>query len=265
MPGEENLSELSEQVANSSETQSDQLQTGYQDDNGQAERLLTTSPKETPQTQQNQGAKLLAGKYKTPQELEKAYLNQNKGYRGLESKQQQLERMIQNPRFQEMAANDPEMRDALAKLGYELMQEETRQDEKQSGGRWDGNTNSPDFRMAVLEHKQALYFDRQDFQQELGRRLNEQEWKDIKREIVNSPRLTVRQAWKLTSHYEKMLEEKQTKAIEAAGRRPAVTRPRPASQGGIGGPKTPQGKSAIGLGESEKGQFIQDLIDKAGG
>jgi hypothetical protein len=264
MPGEEDLTELSEQVANSSETEQDQLQTGFKDDNGQAERLLTTS-KETPQTQQNQAQKLLAGKYKSPQELEKAYLNQNKGYRSLESKQQQLERMIQNPKFQEMAANDPEMRDALAKLGYELMQEETRQDEREGGGRWDGNTNTPDFRMAVLEHKQQLYFDRQDFQQELGRRLSNDEWAALKREIVNAPRLTVRQAWKLTPHFEKELEAKQQKAIEAAGRRPGVTRPRPASQGGIGGPKTPQGKSAINLSEGEKGQFIQDLIDKAGG
>lgn len=261
MPGDENLNELSDQLATSPDTSSDQLQQGFQDDNGQAERLLTTS-KQTPQTQ-SQTEKLLAGKYKSPQELEKAYLNQNKGYQSLNQKQQQLERMIQNPRFQEMAANDPEMREALGKLGYELMEQETKRDEQESGGRWDGNQNSPDFRMAVLEHKQQLYFDRMDFQQELGRKLNDREWADLKKEIVNAPRLSVRQAWKLTPHYEKMLEEKQQKAIEAATRRPLVNRPRPAAQTGLGGPKTPQGKSAVGLGESEKGQFIQDLIDKA--
>ena len=265
MPGEENLNELADQLATSPDSSQDQLQGGFQDDNGQAERLLTTS-KQAPNTQQGQTEKLLAGKYKSPQELEKAYLNQNKGYRSLESKQQQLERMIQNPRFQELAANDPEMREALGKLGYELMEQETQQDERESGGRWDGNTNTPDFRMAVLEHKQQLYFDRMDFQQELGRKLNDREWADVKREIVNAPRLSVRQAWKLTPHFEKALEEKQAKALEAAGRRPTVgNRPRPASQTGLGGQKAPQGRSAIGIQDAEKGQFIQDLIDKAGG
>lgn len=103
-----------------------------------------------------------------------------------------------------------------------------------------------------------------EFQTELGRKLSDREWADIKREIVNAPRLSVRQAWKLTSHFEKMLEEKQAKALEAAGRRAPVTRPRPAQPGSIGGQK-PSGKSPIGLGEGDKAQFIQDLIDKAGG
>lgn len=262
MPGEENLNELSDQLATSGMEEPGQTQETFRDDNGQAERLLTTS-KETPQTQ-SQTEKLLAGKYKTPQELEKAYLSQNKGYRGLESKTKQLEKMLENPRFQELAASDPEMREALGKLGYELMDAETQRDEQQSGGRWDGNTNSPDFKMAVMEHKQQLFFDRMNFQQELGRNLSDREWADIKREIVNAPRLSVRQAWKLTAHFEKAMEEKQQKALEAAGRRPAVNRPRPAG-GAMTGPKGPQGKSPLGLNDGEKGQFIQDLIDKAGG
>lgn len=262
MPGEENLSELSDQLANSPDTQGDQLNQGYTDDNGQAERLLPTSQQgDRTQNDQSQKASLLAGKYKTPQELEKAYRSQNQGYRQLQTKAQQLEKMIQNPRFQQMAANDPEMRQALQALGYELMEEENRQDERQNQG-WDGNTNSPDFKIAVLEHKQQLFVDRLEFQEELGRKLTAQEWADIRKQIQMAPRLSVKSAWKLTEHFDRELKAKQQKEIESLQRRNPVARPKPVSQS-MGGPKGPQGKSPLGLGETEKGQFIQDLIDKA--
>ena len=263
MPGEENLSELSDQLANSTETsQSDQLEQGYQDDNGQAERLLPTSQQgNLNQGNQDQKNQLLAGKYKTPQELEKAYRSQNQGYRQQQTKLQQLEGILQNPKLQALAATDPDVRKALQAAGIELMEEENRQEERQNQG-WDGNTNSPDFKIAVLEHKQQMFVDRLEFQEELGRKLNAQEWNDIKRQIQMAPRLSIKSAWKLTSHFDKEMEAKQAKQMESLQRRSPVNRPRPASQS-LGGPKGPSGKSALGLGEGEKGQFIQDLIDKA--
>jgi hypothetical protein len=264
MPGEENLSELSDQLANSPDTSSDQLQQGYQDDNGQAERLLPTSQQgDRTQNDQSQKNQLLAGKYKTAQELEKAYRSQNQGYRQLQTKAQQLEQMINNPKFQQMAANDPEMREALRALGYELMDEENRQEERQERNQgWDGNTNSPDFKIAVLEHRQQMFIDRLEFQEELGRKLTPQEWSDVRKQIQMAPRLSIKSAWKLTPHFDKEMEAKQQKALEAANRRSPIARPKPVSQA-LGGPKGPQGKSPLGLGEGEKGQFIQDLIDKA--
>lgn len=262
MPGEENLNELSDQLANSPDTSSDQLEQVYQDDNGQAERLLPTSQQgDRTQNDQSQKNSLLAGKYKTPQELEKAYQNQNKGYRQQQTKLQQLEGILQNPRLQQLAATDPDVRKALQAAGIELMQEESRQDERQNQG-WDGNTNSPDFKIAVLEHKQQMFVDRLEFQEELGRKLTANEWADIKKQIQMAPRLSIKSAWKLTPHFDREMEAKQQKAMEQMNRRNPVSRPKPVSQA-LGGPKGPQGKSALSLGEGEKGQFIQDLIDKA--
>jgi hypothetical protein len=262
MPGEENLSELSDQLANSTETSSDQLEQGFQDDNGQAERLLPTSQQgNLNQNNQDQKNQLLAGKYKTPQELEKAYRSQNQGYRQQQTKLQQLEGILQNPKLQALAASDPDVRKALQAAGIELMEEENRQEERQNQG-WDGNTNSPDFKIAVLEHKQQMFVDRLEFQEELGRKLTANEWSDIKKQIQMAPRLSIKSAWKLTPHFDREMEAKQQKAMDAMGRRNPVNRPKPVSQA-LGGPKGPQGKSPLGLGESDKGQFIQDLIDKA--
>lgn len=261
-PGEENQ-ELSDQLATSTEQGQETTSQPYVQDNGQAERLLTTSrdAQQTQRTGQEQ-QKLLAGKYRTPQELEKAYLSQNGGYRQLETRAQKLEKMLENPKFQEMAANDPDMRTALKELGYELVDEETRRDERTGGGAWDGNMNSPDFKIAVVEHRQQMFFDRMELEHELGRKLSRDEWAEIRRNIIMAPRMPVRVAWKLTPQYEQMLKEREEKAVAAASRRPSVQRPRPAGQQGLGGPK-PQGKSALGLRDDEKGQFLQDLIDKS--
>lgn len=260
MPGEEDLGELAGMLDSSGQDSGEQLSQSFRDDNGQGENLLKTSQgKET----QTQGEKLLAGKYKSPQDLEKGYLNQNKGYQQLQSRQKQLESMLQNPKFQEMAARDPEIRNALSKLGYELQEEDTREDERSSGGAWNGDQNDPRFIAEVVRQENRLAWDQLRFEKKLGRDLSDNEIRTIKQQIVMAPRLTWEQAWKLTPHFEKEMAAKHEKELAAAGRRGPVTRPRPVAPGGLAGPKSPQGKNALGLKDGEKADFINQLMNEA--
>ena len=260
MPGEENLGELEGMLDSTSQESGDQLAQGFQDDNGQGERLLKTSQTEKPQGQQE---KLLAGKYKTPQDLEKGYLNQNKGFRQLQTRAQQLETMLQNPKFHAWAANDPEMKEALSKLGYELQEEDTRQDERSSGGAWNGDQNDPRFVAEVVRQESRMQWDQFRFEKKLGRDLSENEIRSVKQQIVMAPRLSWEQAWKLTPHFEKEMASKHEKELAAAQRKGPVNRPRPVTPGALSGPKTPQGKSALGLKEGEKADFINQLMSES--
>jgi hypothetical protein len=266
MPDE--MGELEGSLANTSDQGGDQLSQPYVEDNGQAEQLTTTSR----QTQENAGRteiqKLLAGKYKTPQDLEKGYLEQNKGYQKMrqdsQTRAQQLERLINNPRFQQMAQNDPDMIEALGKLGYELEREEARQDTQTGGGAWNGDTNDPRFQVAVLRAEMQFNQQRGDLQEELGRKLSSKEWDDIKAQIRMAPRLSVKNAWKLTDSYDKHVQATQQKAIDQAMKKAPVSRPRPA-QAGAGFQNAPKGKSPLGLGEQDKAAFLNDLINKSEG
>lgn len=263
MPGEENLGELEGMLDSSSQDAGEQLTQSFRDDNGQGENLLKTSQGSGSAPQGSQSEKLLAGKYKTPQDLEKGYLSQSKGYQQLSSRAKQLESMLQNPKFSAWAANDPEMREALGKLGYELQEEDTRQDEREAGGRWNGDQNDPRFVAEVVRQENRMSWDQFRFERKLGRDLSEAEVRSVKQQIVMAPRLSWEQAWKLTPHFEKEMAAKHEKELAAAQRRSPVNRPRPVTPGGLAGPKTAQGKNALGLKDGEKADFLNGLINEA--
>lgn len=263
MPGEENLGELEGMLDTSSQESGDQLTNGFQDDKGQGENLLKTS-QGTQSAPQSQQEKLLAGKYKTVQDLEKGYLSQNKGYQQQSQRAKQLESMLQNPKFADWAAKDPEMREALSKLGYELQEEDSRQDERQSGGAWNGDQNDPRFVAEVVRQESRMQWDQFRFEKKLGRDLSDQEIRNVKQQIVMAPRLTWEQAWKLTPHFEKEMAAKHEKELTAArGRSPVGNRPRPVVPGGIAGPKTAQGRNALSLKDGDKAEFLNNLIQDA--
>lgn len=263
-PGEENP-ELENAVDQAvTEGTADQQTPSYVDDQGQGNRLLQTSRQDQTQGQQSQ-QKLYGGKYKSIPEWEKGHRSLEQKYGQVNNRAQMLEKLIQNPQLQERLAADPEAREILGKLGYELMQEESREDERQQGGPVQWDANDPRCQIAQLRAEMSFKEERSELEEKIGRRLTQEEAVSIKQQIYLAPKLTWSQAWKLTSHFEKQLELQQQKAIEKAMQRSPVSRPRPAQPGAIGGPKLPQGKSPLGLKDEEKATFLNDLINKAGG
>ncbi len=263
LPGEENPELESAVEQASTEGTAEQQTPNYVDDQGQGNRLLQTSGQNEQRQQQNPG-KFYNGKYKSLQDYDKSHRSLEQKLGSVNNRAQMLEKLIQNPRLQEQFANDPEAREILGKLGYELMQEESRQDERQQGGPVQWDPEDPRCQIAQLRAEMSFKEERSELEEKLGRRLNPQEIAEVKQQIYLAPKLTWSQAWKLTSHFEKQLELQQQKAIEKAMQRAPVNRPRPASQA-IGGPKPPQGKSPIGLKDEDKAAFLNDLMNKAGG
>lgn len=263
MPGEENPELTSALEAAGATGETAEQNPSFVDDQGQGERLLQTSRTTDPSQNQNAG-KFYNGKYKSIQDYDKSHRSLEQAYGRANNKASQLERLIQNPKLQELLAQDPEAVDILGKLGYELQQEETREDDRAQGGavRWD--PDDPRCQIAQLRAEMSFKEERAEVESSIGRKLAPDEVSAIKNMIVMAPKLTWSQAWKLTPQFEKSVQERQQKAIEAAMRRAPLNRPKPAQLGALAAGAQKEKKSPIGLPEHEKAGFIQDIIDKAG-
>lgn len=233
----------------------------FTQDRGQGELLPRTQQPPAGQPNQSQGQKLYAGKYKTPEEMEKAYTNVNKlaGQRG--SKLQQLESLIQNPRFQQMAATDPDIAQALAKAGYEIRQEERREDNR-GQQEWNGDENDPRFQMAVIDAKNELRWNLFNFGQERGKPLSPQEERAIREVLQVSPRLSIKQAWKLTDAYEKELKAKEDERFSKLQTNRNGNRPRP-NPTTLSGQKLNLQKPVTEMNDAEKRAYLADLVEKS--
>jgi hypothetical protein len=264
MPGEENP-ELESAVEQASTEGAEQQTPSYVDDQGQGNRLLQTSGQNQNQGREQGQGKFYGGKYRSIQDYDKSHRSLEQKLGQTTNRAQMLEKLIQNPGLQERLAADPESREILKKLGFELMEEESREDERSQGGpaRWD--PEDPRCQIAQLRAEMSFKEERSELEEKIGRRLAPNEISEIKQQIYLAPKLTWSQAWKLTSHFEKQLELQQQKAIEKAMQRAPVSRPRPAQPGAIGGQKLPQGKSPLGLKDEDKAAFLNDLIQKSGG
>lgn len=234
----------------------------YTQDQGQGE-LLSRTPSQQQGGQPNQSEaqrqQLLAGKFKTPQELEKAYQSLNKmaGQKG--SKLQQLESLIQNPRFQELASRDPDVAQALAKAGYELRKQEAQEDNQ--GQEWNGDENDPRFQIALIDAKNELRWNLFQFGQERGKALSQQEEMAIRQVLAASPRLSIKQAWKLTDHYDRDLKAKEDERMSKLQARPGVNRPRP-NPTTLPGQKLDLKKPVTEMNDAERKAHLANIIEQ---
>lgn len=241
----------------------------FTQDHGQGELLSRTQPQPQGQANQSEGQRqLLAGKFKTPQDLEKAYQNANRmlGQKG--SKLSQLEALVQNPRFQQLASQDPDIAQALAKAGYELRREEAQEDNR---GRqqqdWNGDTNDPRYQLAYLEAKNEIRWALRDFSDERGKRLSREEEGAIRQVLQTMPRLVekgpegIKMAWKLTPFYEKELKAKEDERFAKAMQRPGANRPRP-NPSLLPGQKLDLKKPVTEMNDSEKKAYLANIVEQ---
>jgi hypothetical protein len=257
--GELDLNNIVNDAISQGEGGESQTPQTFTQDRGQGELLNRTQQPPAGQTNQSGAQKLYAGKYKTPEEMEKAYNNINKMAGQGRSKLQQLEAMIQNPRFQQMAAQDPDIAQALAKAGYDLRREEAQEDAR--GQReWNGDENDPQFQMAYIDAKNELRWSFFNFGQERGKALSQPEEMAIREVLKASPRLSVKQAWKLTDHYEKELKAKEDERFaKLQQRNPNRPRPNPTN---LPGQKLDLKKPVTEMNDAEKKAHLSNIIEQ---
>lgn len=259
MPQDDGLDSLVNSALNEGEgSGQDTLQTSGQD-TGHADRL--TTPQNPNAGRADAGQKLLAGKYKTPQELEKAYLGRDKQAGQAVSKLQRLEQLIQNPRFSQLAQSDPEIREALGKLGYEMRREEARQEEQ--GDDWDGDESDPRFQIEMVKADNNLRWELFNFGSQRGKPLSAEEDRAIRQVLTASPRLTVQQAWKLTANYEKDLKSREDARVSEAEKRfkPKGGRPQPNPMA-LPGQKLNLNKSVTEMNDAERRAFLSKIAEE---
>lgn len=237
----------------------DATQQNYSQDTGHADRLTTP---QNPGAGSGEGAtqKLLAGKYKSPQDLEKAYLSRDKQAGQALTKLQRLEQLIQNPRFSQLAQSDPEVREALGKLGYEFRREESRQEE--DGEEWDGDESHPQFQIEMVKADNNLRWELFNFGAQRGKPLAPDEDRAIREVLVASPRLTVAQAWKLTALYEKELKAREDARVsEMEKRYKPKGRPQPNPMA-LPGQKIDLKKGVTEMNDAERRAYLAKLVEE---
>lgn len=235
---------------------------GFTQDQGQGELLSRTSGGQG----QNPQGQLLAGKYKTAQDLEKAYQNRDRQASQFQTKVQKLEALIQNPKFMAQAQRDPEMREALAKLGYQIRQEESREEAQgNQGDEWDGDESDPRFQIALSEQKNEIRWELFEFGQQRGKPLTAEEQLEVRKVIGIAPKLSVAQAWKLTSSYDKDVKARED-ARMAAFEKKSAPKGRPAPNPGLpGGQKLDLKKNVTEMNDAERRAYVANLIEGAEG
>lgn len=157
------------------------------------------------------GQPLVFGKYKDMGEAEKGFKSLNgeltKHSQSSSQRDKILKQMLGNQALRTLATSDPQLKDALTQAGYALAEVEEKQEQAQDAATgqkpWDGNTNSAEYRVAVLERKLELRDQRMELERELKRSLKADELSEIKEVMKTvSPNMPMSLAWKLTKAFE---------------------------------------------------------------
>ena len=266
--GELDLNSIVNDALGQDEGGSGQNPPTYTQDRGQGELLSRTQQPASGQPNQSEAQRqLLAGKFKTPQELEKAYQNANRilGQKG--SKLQQLEALVQNPRFQQMASQDPDIAQALKNAGYELRRQEAEEDNRGRQQDWNGDTNDPRYQIAYLEAKNEIRWALRDFSDERGKRLTREEEVAVRQVLQTMPRLVekgpegIKMAWKLTPFYEKELKAKEDERVAKIMQRPGGNRPKP-NPTLLPGQKLDLKKAVTEMNDAEKKAYLANIVEQ---
>jgi len=261
MPQDEGLESLVESALGGGEGSGQDTPQTIGQDTGHADRLTTPqNPGAARQEAGQQQQRLLAGKYKTAQELEKAYQNSDKQAKQTLSKLQRLEQLIGSEKFQRLAQTDPEIREALAKSGYELRREESRQEERADD--WDGDETDPRFQIELVKADNNLRWELFEFGSQRGKPLSPEETRAIKEVLVASPRLTVAQAWKLTPNYEKEIKAREDARLSEMEKRfKPKGRPQPNPMA-LPGQKLDLKKSVTEMNDAEKRAYLAKIAEE---
>ena len=194
----------------------------------------------------------------TPQDLEKRYKGLRAGYEKTSQKLKTWEGLLRNPKLLELARTDPEVREALAKAGYQQALEQQAQEEQ-----GDAEEEIDPVRL-VYDLRAEMEIDREfsSLEREIKREVTPQERKEIMAGIERWGGFTVKQAWKLTPSYEKHLKDSEDKRVNDAVGKARPYRPRPPSPL-LPGAKAPDLKKPVTeMNEAERRAYLTDLIEK---
>lgn len=206
--------------------------------------------------QHGSSARKYAGRFESPDELEKSYLGMRKGYDEKVNRAKQLEEILTNPKLQHLAQIDPEVRAAMEKAGFELKGLEPQ-------GSGEQVPASPfEEQVALLKAENDLRWELQEFQSTLGRRMTHEERTDLLRAIEIAPSIPVEEAWKLTPHYEKGIQQKHQQEIDSLRRlRQNAERPMPGPKA-LPGQKLNLKKPVTEMNGNERSAFLQNLLNR---
>lgn len=157
------------------------------------------------------------------QDWEKRYKSALSGFEKQKTKLGAVETILNNPKFHEWAKSDPQVMEALAKAGYELAQKQ----EEQAKG--EGANDRYALEIETLRQEWILDRQIQELKGQLGGELSNDALREVLQLKTEIPGLSVAQAWKLTSAYEKHVKQAQDKKVADLQKRGVVNRPRPKS------------------------------------
>ena len=210
----------------------------------------------------SQQQRLFGGKYQKIEDFEKAHKSLRGEFDKRSTKLNSLESILNNPQFRQIASSDPQMRDALAKAGYNLAAEEEAQAAEDSGDvEWDGDESHPAFVRQYVDNRFRIMEERSDLQEKIGRKLTSEEWSEIKQIYVDVEGVNVRQAWMLSDSYQKHLKLAEDKRFESTQKRTATNRPRPPSQLMAGQKPLDLKKDPTQMNDQERRAFIMKQIE----
>lgn len=223
------------------------------------------TPSSTSTTQGRDGAnKLIFGKFKDMTAAEKAYKESQQKITTTSERQKKLDAILNNPELKKWAATNPEIKQALTEAGYSIAEIEQAQADaradKEGNTAWDGDENNPLYRVQLLERKLELREQKSGIEAEIKRPLTPEEWAETKEKMkLINPNMDARYAWRLTDAFQKMIQEREKKAVEAA-RGPSRNGQRPPPALLPTGEKADTSKRVSKMNAFEKDQYLRGLV-----
>lgn len=239
--------------------------------NGQEATMRALQPQENGAAGQEGKPRLIFGKYKDLAAAEVGHKSLRSELDKRGSKIKSYESILSNPKLHALAAQDPEVREALAKIGFNLAEAETEEYAKSVGAQEESEGFDPrasyeelQREVGVMKASMSLKEEMLDFQDTLGRKLTSEEKREIFGIIKDNANLPIQQAWKLTSAYEKSIREREEKAAQGAAGRSRIPRPRPPSPLTPGQQQIQSGKDVTKMSRSEAENYLQEILAKNG-
>lgn len=223
-------------------------------------------------TQKGTQGNLIFGKYKSIEEAAKGHKSLQGALSQKSEKVKNLEAIVNNPRFRELAKTDPEMRETLQKAGYALAEEEeeiearAEQAEEAEKGKWawDGDPNHPAALFATFETKMLFKDQQKEIEEGLGRKLSKPEVGEIQQVIrTTGGKLDVLKAWRVTDAFQNAIAEKHNRELEDVRRQRtsgSTMRPDPRLVGS--GQKLDLSKDVTKMNSAESAEFLMDIVRK---
>ena len=172
--------------------------------------------------------KVAGREWKSQQEFEGSYKQLLGGYSKSQQKAKILESIMARPEFAQAIKDDPELAEAAAKAGLQMIEDERekREEEDDEGGERSLQeiVQQQGLQIATMQYREEFRRDREELENELKRPLSQAEKSAIVKLMGDVPSLSPRQAYRL-AHFDDLRKEAFEKGKSEArpyGGRPAA-------------------------------------------